>query len=149
MSDAVETLEERIQRHEGFCAVPKLDVAPMYVIGFGHDITKIGCDNYPNGITYAQAEALLESDLAIVKQNCAQEFPWILGLDEIRQEVIWEMAFQLGVGGVAQFKDMIAAIRQQDWDAAAQAMLDSVWHKETPGRCEELAALMFTDNNTD
>lgn len=139
-----ETLESRIIRHEGFCAFPKVDIPPMYVIGFGHDITKTECENYSNGITWNEAEELLEYDLNIIKQNCAKEFPWLLGLDDIRQSVIWEMCYQLGVGGVSQFKNMIAAIREKNWEEAANSMLESQWQQETPVRCQELASLMRT-----
>lgn len=146
-----ETLESRIIRHEGFCSVPKIDVYPNFVVGFGHDISKSEYDNYSNGITWDAAESLLQSDIFVVKSECAKVFPWILGLSTLRQEVIWEMAFQMGIEGVSAFKNMIAAIRDQDWNKASQSMLDSAWHSETPSRCSELANLMkngYIDNNS-
>lgn len=139
-----EDLETRIIRHEGFCSTPKIDVAPMFVIGFGHDITKEECVNYPNGITWDDAEKLLQSDITNVKQECASAFPWILGLSTNRQDVIYEMAFQMGIAGVEQFHGMITAIRDSDWNGAAQHMLESLWHQETPSRCEDLAKLMIS-----
>lgn len=144
----METLESRIIRHEGFCSFPKYDAKGFYCVGFGHDITKDECDNYSAGITWEEAEELLYDDLKIIKKNSAKEFTWISNLNDIRQEVIWEMCYQLGVGGVAQFKDMISAIKDNDWDSAAQEMLDSQWHIETPIRCEELANLMISGENS-
>ncbi len=138
-----ETLEERIIRHEGFCAIPKPDAKGMYVIGFGCDITPAECENYKDGITWDEAEKLMEYRLNILKQNTAKEFPWLAELDAVRQSVILEMAYQMGVSGVAAFHGMIAAIQEKDWDKAAQAMLDSLWHQQTPSRAEELAQMML------
>ena len=138
-----ESLEDRIIRHESFRATAYKDSMGFSTIGIGHCLTKDDCDSYPNGISYADAVTLLEADIARTKQNAAKEFPWVLGLDECRAGIIYEMCFQMGVGSVAQFHNMIAAIRQQDWATAANAMLESAWHRETPSRCEELATLML------
>jgi len=142
-----ESLEDRIIRHEGFRSTVYKDSLGFPTVGIGHCLTKDQCDNYTNGISYDDAVKLLESDIATVKQNCAKEFPWILGLDDCRQSIIYEMAFQLGVGGVTKFHNMIAAIRSQDWPTAAKEMLDSQWHTQTPNRVEELAELMLNGYN--
>lgn len=137
-------LIERIKRHEGFVKFPKLDVAPYYVVGYGHDIPLDEVRDYSNGITEDEAMDLLVTDLDIAKSQVASAFPWILGLDENRVSVLTEMAFQLGIGGVQKFKRMIAAIRDQDYETAANEMLNSSWHTQTPKRCEELARIMRT-----
>lgn len=139
----MESLTDRLIRHEGFCAVPKYDAKGYYEIGFGHDITEKECENYADGITTAQALEFLQADLAKCKQQAKSAFPWLLGLDDLRQGIIYEMVYQMGVHGVAAFHDMISAIRDHDWESASKEMLNSVWHKETSVRCEELAELML------
>lgn len=142
----MESLKERIMRHEGFCSTPKYDAKGCYAIGYGHDIASGAVDMYKDGITVEHALKLLEQDLTNLKQSAAIEFPWLLGLDDCRQSVIIEMCYQLGVYGVTQFHKMIAAIRDQNWPEAAKQMLDSEWHEQTPARCEELAELMLNSN---
>lgn len=144
-----ESIQDRLIRHEGFRSTIYKDSLGFPTIGIGHCLTKDECDNYPNGISYEDAINLLESDICNVKSNCAKEFPWILGLDDCRQSIIYEMAFQLGVGGVSKFHNMIAAIRQQDWATAAKEMLNSQWHQQTPSRVEELAELMLNGYNNE
>jgi lysozyme len=140
---AVEDLEQRLERHEGFCAFPRYDAKGFYVIGIGHDITAAECDNYKAGINYPAAMALLEQDIENVKEAAARVFPWWINLDQVRQDVVSEMSFQLGIKGVMGFPKMIAAIKAGDWQTASDEMLNSEWHEETPARCEELAALML------
>jgi GH24 family phage-related lysozyme (muramidase) len=36
----IETLTQRIQRHEGFTPLPKPDAKGMWVVGWGHDLTE-------------------------------------------------------------------------------------------------------------
>lgn len=143
----IEDIETRIKKHEGFCSVPKLDVSPMYVIGFGHDITKEECDDYASGISYTDAETLLMQDIMLAKTKASKAFPWMLGLDDVRQSVIYEAVFQLGLAGVEKFKKMISAIRDKNWEVAAAEMLNSKWHEQTPSRVEELADLMLNGND--
>ena len=37
---------------------------------------------------------------------------------------------------------MIANIINVDWNAAADEMKDSLWYRQTPGRCERLATIV-------
>ena len=58
------------------------------------------------------------------------------------KEVIVEMVFQLGKGGVSKFKKMWEALAKEDYTEAANQMLDSRWHKQTKSRAESLASIM-------
>jgi len=63
-------------------------------------------------------------------------------LSERRKEVIFNMVYQLGVGGVLNFKKMWAALESGDYKKASVEMLSSTWHKQTRERCERLAKQM-------
>lgn len=56
--------------------------------------------------------------------------------------IIIHMAYQLGVTGVGGFRNMWAAIEAEDYETAAEEMLDSRWHSQTPARAERLAERM-------
>lgn len=60
--------------------------------------------------------------------------PWFKMLNDTRQDVIINMAYQMGVNGVFKFKKMIAAIEQSDYERATDEMLDSKWARQTPER---------------
>ena len=49
------------------------------------------------------------------------------------------MVFQLGKTGVSKFKKFFEALNNQDYNEAANQMLNSNWYKQTPKRCEELS----------
>jgi len=58
------------------------------------------------------------------------------------QDALTEMAYQLGVGGVLGFRLMLQALERGDRVTAAVEVLDSEWHKDTPARCERVAAMI-------
>lgn len=95
-----------------------------------------------NGITLAEADYLLQNDLQNVKEGVLRELPWIYTLDETRQNVLYCMAFQLGVGGLMEFTAMLKCLEAQNYPRAAEAMLDSLWAKQTPSRAQKLADLI-------
>ena len=57
-------------------------------------------------------------------------------------EVIIEMVFQLGIGGVGKFKKLWSALDREDYGEASFQMLDSLWAKQTPARAGKLAGKM-------
>ena len=65
----------------------------------------------------------------------------VLTIPEQAYGVLIEMAFQLG-NKIKKFKNMIQALKEQDFLEAANQMLQSAWRKQTPNRCEALAELM-------
>jgi lysozyme len=54
------------------------------------------------------------------------------------------MAFNLGVGGLMDFKQMLAACAIQDWTSAAAEMLASEWSIQVGDRATVLARQMST-----
>ena len=46
------------------------------------------------------------------------------------------MAYQMGINGLMNFKNMIDAIEEGCWIDAAHEGLDSRWAKQTPERAE-------------
>ncbi len=90
-------------------------------------------------ITEAEALDLLNADIAKAQAELAKELPWTLDLPQYKQDILTEMVFQLGVNGLLGFRDLLFRARSGDDDGVAHAMLDSLWHRQTPARCEELA----------
>jgi len=54
------------------------------------------------------------------------------------------MVFNLGPGGFGKFKKAIAAMKKEEWEEAANEMLDSRWARQVGNRAKELAAMMRT-----
>lgn len=65
--------------------------------------------------------------------------PWL-------EAIIINMTFNMGPGRVKKFRKMWEAIRDEDWDAAADEMLDSRWATQVGPRATRLAKNMRTQS---
>lgn len=96
------------------------------------------------GITPAQSAALLDSDLDEVERGLDRFMPWWRSLDPVRQRVIVNMAFNLGVPGLMKFRNTLAMIKRGDYAAAAVAMGQSKWADQVGQRAVRLQHMMRT-----
>jgi len=65
-----------------------------------------------------------------------------MDIDEVAEEIIIEMIFQLGKTGVSKFRNMWKALSALDYSTAASEMLDSRWAKQTPNRAQAMSSEM-------
>jgi lysozyme len=130
------TLKEQLRRDEGFRLKPYRDTVGKLTIGCGRNLDD-------KGISAEEAYLLLDHDIAEVRASLAR-FDWFTALDEARQGVCLNMAFNLGVGGLLAFVKMIQALEVQNWDRAATEMLDSLWARQVGARATRLAEQMIT-----
>lgn len=157
----METLLARIKRHEGFLRIPKYDAKGKYAVGYGHDITPEQANAYANGISEAEAQTLLESDIVKAQADLSVHLGWTDQLPNIQWQVLVEMVFQMGVNGLLGFKNFLFFARSGDKESAYLELLwnhynkdnpgkntPSDWHNETPARCEELAGLWLNGTTT-
>ena len=136
-------VKERIKKHEGFRDTIYKDSLGKMTIGWGHLITPQ--DKLMENTQYSKEflNNLFEKDFDIA---CDQAMS-LIGSYNICEDaigVVIEMVFQLGVGNVNKFKNMLEALKESDYAHAAVHMLASNWHKQTPTRCEELAEILRT-----
>ena len=110
--------------------------------GIGHLITEWDVDYYGKPIGYpvpnAQVNAWFEKDIDVTINDCKIIFEEFDSLPEEAQLVIANMCFQLGRPRLSKFKKFIAAVKEQDWERAADEMKDSRWYKQTTARAERL-----------
>jgi lysozyme len=89
-----------IEKNEGFVATAYDDNGHQ-AIGYGHDL--LPGESYPNGITQAQAEALLLSDLELIQVTLAQLVP--ASCTQNQWDALCDFAYNLGI---ASLKTMLA-----------------------------------------
>jgi lysozyme len=85
---------------------------------------------------------LLDTDLASSLKQCAARFEFWPTLNDARQNALAEMAFNLGIDKLCEFKKMIDAMRQSNWQLAAQEGLNSLWAKQVGERAARLMKLL-------
>ena len=93
---------------------------------------------YEYGITEADAVYLATNDVQIVEEELVRAHPCVDRLDSVRQLIVIDMAFNLGVPRLCKFKKMWAAIHEEQYDVAAKEMLDSRWARQVKGRATKL-----------
>lgn len=126
------SLVEDIKQEEGFKGTVYKCTEGFDTIGFGTRLP----------LSKEESELILEYRLKIMK---SQLTGYLYNLD-IKQEawdILFNMAYQLGVRGVLNFKKMIKALEKQDYKTASKEGLDSLWAKQTPNRAKRLMDIMY------
>ncbi len=147
---------QKLIAHEGLRLEVYKDSLGIDTIGIGRNledrgITKEELDwmDIPNmaivhtlGITEADAMYLAENDVEIVEEELVRAHPCVDKLDAVRQLVVMDMAFNMGVPRLCKFKNMWNAIHEENYIAAAKEMLDSRWAVQVKSRSTKLANAM-------
>jgi len=97
---------------------------------------------YEYGITEADAMYLAKNDVQIVEEELVRAHPCVEELDAVRQLVLMDMAFNMGVPRLRKFTKMWNAVHEKKFDIAAKEMLDSRWAVQVKSRSTKLAHAM-------
>lgn len=96
------------------------------------------------GITQEESSYLFQNRVGAIRERLRKALPFYDGLDIVRQGVLLNMAYQMGVEGLLKFKKTLAYVQGAQYTAASVGMLDSLWASQTPERAERLATQMRT-----
>lgn len=95
------------------------------------------------GLSTAETMVLLANDIERA-ENRAASFSWFKSLSVVRQDVVLDMLINLA-DRFDEFKEMIEAIRNGNFERAAAEMLNSAWAGQVGARARELAQMMRLD----
>lgn len=150
-------LLDQLVLHEGLELLPYKDSLGIDTIGIGRNLEHRGLseaelahigkdisDICEWGITKEQAYYLAENDIKIVEEEVCKAHPCVVELDEIRQRVIIDMAFNMGVPRLNKFVKMWKAIHEGNFAEAKTQMLDSRWANQVGNRAVRLSNAMET-----
>jgi len=149
-------LMDKLVAHEGLRLQVYKDTLGIDTIGIGRNLEGRGISEeeldwmdipnmdaiYEHGISEADATYLAQNDVQIVEEELLRAHPCVESLDAVRQLVLIDMAFNLGVPRLCKFKKMWAAIHENKFDVAAKEMLDSRWANQVKSRSVKLAHAM-------
>lgn len=141
--DNLDQLVVELRRDEDVRYVPYIDTTGNPTVGVGHNLRAAPL---PDGWTYplddGQVNALLTSDLMAVFDDLDRAMPWWRDLNDVRQRVIANMCFNLGLTKLLGFMNTLAAMRQGRYADAARGMLNSAWATQVGARAVRLANMM-------
>jgi lysozyme len=127
----------QLRLHEGERLKPYRCTAGKLTIGVGRNLED-------RGITAQESAYLLGNDIDSHWHELVKAIPWVERLDEVRQRVLLDMAFNLGITGLLGFKNTLATIKAGDFEKAGTMMLDSKWARQVGRRADRLATMMAT-----
>lgn len=156
--------------HEGLRLSPYVDTEGFLTCLVGYNVDARGWDFVeeclkrkvvaPGGLTekilFTRSEAIkvLEADIRRVEKVVRSLLPEYESLNEPRQRVIIDMAFNLGRRAL-RFEKALAALRERQWSKVAREMYHSRWAKQVGdgkapseggkfGREDRLAKMVLT-----
>ena len=133
----IDEIAEALKREEGFSAHCYICTAGKNSVGYGRNIDADG----GIGISEEEADYLLRNDIDRTIAECEQ-WEWFGDLQPAQQSVLIQLCFQLGYPRLIKFKRMLAALAEQDYDTAADELLDSRFAEQVPRRANRLAEQM-------
>lgn len=130
-------LIQQLRLHEGERLKPYRCTAGKLTIGVGRNLED-------RGITAEESAYLLNNDIDREWKALTQNLPWVAGLNEVRQRVLLDMSFNLGIAGLLKFKNTLATIQRGEYVKASEMMLDSLWARQVGQRAQRLSRMMRT-----
>lgn len=133
----MDSLIEQLVDHEGLELFPYEDTLGIITIGVGRNLEE-------RGISEDEAFYLLSNDIEVIWDELIKQHPIVEDLDDQRQMVLLDMAFNMGVPRLGKFKKMWAAIEEGDMNEASKQALDSRWADQVGRRAETLAERLIS-----
>tara|TARA_R100001443_G_scaffold32051_1_gene46208 strand:+ start:4572 stop:5015 length:444 start_codon:yes stop_codon:yes gene_type:complete len=139
-------LVEELIKDEGYKYEIYLDHLGYPTFGVGHLVLETDVEyGQPVGTPVSEERILecLNNDIDIVCKELDKNMGWWSELNDTRQRVLANMAFNLGLPRLSKFVKFITAVQASDWEKAAIEMMDSKWAAQVGNRSVRLKEKML------
>jgi lysozyme len=133
----MKSILEQLRLHEGIKYKPYKDTVGKLTIGVGRNLDDVGLSD-------EEVDFLLTNDIKRAQDALNKNCPWWEQMSPVRQKVLLDMCFNMGIKGLLSFRNTLAAMQRGDYAAAAMGMRNSLWAKQVGKRAERLATMMET-----
>ena len=141
----IETLRKELELDEGVKYEIYNDHLGYATFGIGHLVIDSDPEYGQEIGTPVSEDRVIEAfnkDVQIVLADCEQLYYGFNVLPEEVQLIIANMMFNMGRPRLSKFKGMKAGVDTQDWNKAADEMIDSAWYRQVPNRAGRLVKRM-------
>ena len=141
----IDELREQLKIDEGVKHEIYLDHLDLPTFGIGHLIRDDDPEwGEPVGteISEERVNECFARDVEIVLDDCRILYPDFDYLPEEVQQIVANMMFNMGRPRLSKFKGMKRGVDAQDWNAAADEMVDSAWYRQVTNRADRLVERM-------
>ena len=146
----IEKFKRELIIHEGRRNESFTDSIGRLTAGVGHVLTDVERVKFPEGtaVSEKQIDTWLESDIRNAYELAKTMFGAEVfeALDGVRKRAICNMAFSLG-SRLAGFKVFIPAIKDGDYDVAANKLAVSKWYQQMKQRGQEIVEQIRNGRN--
>lgn len=130
-------LAKQLEVDEGKRAKMYQDTVGKWTAGVGRNLSD-------RAFSEDEIQLMLSNDIALATKDARQLVPGFDNLDDVRQEVLTNMSFNMGYAKLAGFKRFLAAVNGSEFAEASLEMLDSKWAKQVGARALRLSKAMRT-----
>ncbi len=134
----INDLVNDLKRDEGFVPHAYQDHLGYWTLGYGFLIDERRDADMPKRI----AEQWLIHEVVTRWNKLVVREPWLNTQPEDVRRALGNMAYQLGLNGVCNFKKMLKALKNGNRELAAAEALNSRWAEQTPRRARRVATLI-------
>jgi len=133
----IDKLIAQLKVHEGVRSKVYLDTEGIETIGVGRNLRD-------RGLSDDEIELMLANDIRDFQEEVERAFSWWSDLDDVRQRVVVDMAFNMGLGSLSKFVNTLSHIENGRYEEAGVEMLDSKWARQVGDRANVLSNMMKT-----
>ena len=142
MEDFSDVGKAELKLDEGFKSKPYKCTAGYQTIGWGHNLDA-------NGIKTKFLQSMYDDDCddKVAEMKSHPALAWIFegdSVNQVRRDAFINMAFNLGVDGLAKFRKALAAGRCGDWETCANESIDSRWYIQVKRRGPRIVGQLRT-----
>lgn len=131
-------LSNQLKIDEGVRLNVYRDSKKFLTVGVGHLVLPKDNLKFGDRITIEQCNNFLTTDIDIAIDSCIKVFVDFNTFQDSLQQIIANMMFNLGIDKFKGFVELIKAIKNKDYNKAADEMVNSKWYKEVKIRAKRL-----------
>lgn len=141
-------LEAQLALEEGAPARTYLDTKGILSGGIGHNLIdepEPGYDRIGVQVSPETRSQWFRKDIEDAINDLNHHAPWWHGLDDVRQNALLNLCFNMGWGGLSTFKNTLAAFAAKDYAQAANGFRHSQYANDVgPARSGRVCRMIET-----
>jgi lysozyme len=127
--------DEGTKRNRAGRHVVYTDTVGKRTVGYGRNLDD-------RGLSDGEADVLLQNDIAEHWAELVKALPWLAREDEVRQRAALNLAFNLGVAKLLEFRQTLAAWKAGSHRAAGALLLQSRYAQQVGRRADRVARMI-------
>ena len=141
----IEQLRKQLELDEGVKYEIYNDHLGYATFGVGHLVLESDPEygsELGTSISESRVIEAFEQDCENVLRDCNILYENFEDLPEEVKQIVANMMFNMGRPRLSKFKGMKRGVDAEDWNAAADEMVDSAWYRQVTNRAERLVERM-------